>query len=124
MTTRDILYIVYLCLAFLVGAIPAVISFVRAAKAKHKATTAEEKDAQYKEMLDQANKLIESAEVFYDAFDKVLKTQNESAGPYKKESVMTKLQAYALKAGITFDSNYWSEKIDEIVALTKKVNSK
>lgn len=124
MSVSTILDIVYLVVVFLVGAIPAIIGFIKAAKNKKKATTAEEKEAANKDMLNQANNLIVAAEDFYKSLDAVLKSNGQSAGAYKKESVMNKLQAYATEKGYVFNAEYWSAKIDEIVKLTKEVNAK
>lgn len=124
MTVSEILYIVYIVLAFIVGIIPAIIGFIKAAKEKKNAKTAEESEAAQKDMLTQANSLIVAAEDFYGALDAVLKSNGQSAGAYKKESVMNKLQAYATEKGYVFNAEYWSTKIDEIVKLTKEVNAK
>ena len=54
----------------------------------------------------------------------MLKQRNASAGAVKKDTVMTKLQAYAMEKGYEFDAEFWSNQIDEIVALTRTVNAK
>ena len=56
--------------------------------------------------------------------DNILKQSGSSAGAVKKDTVMTKLQAYALDKGYEFDVAYWRNKVDEIVTLTKQVNAK
>lgn len=125
MTVEQILKIVYISIAFLTGAIPALIGWIQAIKNKKKAKTEEEKAIAQQEMLDKANELIANAETFFKALDSTLRTTTgETAGIYKKESVMSKLQAYAISKGIKFDADYWSAKIDEIVKLTKNVNAK
>lgn len=124
MTLTDILYIVYICAAFAVGLVPSIIGFVSAAKAKKKAKTAEDSEAAEKDMSSHAELLIKAAEDFYKGLDVVLKSNGQSAGPYKKESVMSKLQTYATEKGYNFDFAYWSEKVDAIVKFTKEVNVK
>lgn len=125
MSVYEICQICGWSLTFIVGAVTSIIGFVKAAKNKKKATTAEEENVANQMMLDEANQLIEEAETFFKSLDTVLKkTEGTTAGEYKKENVMTKLQAFAATKGITFDAEYWSTKIDEIVAMTKKVNSK
>ena len=124
MTVSEILQIVYIAVAFVVGAVPSIIGFVNAAKARKKATTASEKEEAEKDMAAQAKTLIEAAETFYKSLDTMLKQNGESAGSYKKESVMSKLQTYATEKGYTFDSAYWSTKVDELVKFTKSVNAK
>ena len=122
MTVSDILYIVYIVIAFLVGVLPSIIGFIQAAKARKKAKTIEEKAEAEKQLEQIAKKLIVDAEIAYKTLDDILKTMGETAGPYKKETVMAKLQQFALDNKITFDFNYWSEKVNEIVKLTKEVN--
>ena len=123
MTTREILYCIYLVFAILVAIVPSIIGFIKAAKNKKKAVTAEEKAVAEKLMREQAIKFIQDAEKFYKAFDTVLKqTGNGTAGVYKKDSVMSKLQAFANAADITFDADYWSKEVDNLVAMTKEVN--
>lgn len=124
MSISEILNIIYIVAAFLVGLVPSVIGFVKAAKAKLKAKTTEESKAAETDMTLQAESLIIAAENFYKALDIALKANGESAGPYKKESVLVKLQNYATEKGYKFDLSYWSGKIDEIVKLTKSVNIK
>lgn len=125
MDVMQILQIVGYSVTFLVGLITSIVGFVKAAKAKKKAQTAEASEAAQQKMIDEANKLIESAETFYKSLDNVLRqTEGTTAGVYKKESVMVKLQSYAASLGITFDADYWSSKIDELVRFTKNVNSK
>jgi hypothetical protein len=124
MSINEIAYIIYLAVSFLVGLIPAIIGFIIAAKNKKKAKTSAESEAANKDMLAQAQTLIVAAEDFYGALDVALKAQGESAGPYKKESVMNKLQSYASEKGYNFNIEYWTTKIDEIVKLTKEVNAK
>ena len=125
MTVKEIAYICYLAIAFLFGCIPTVIGFCKAFKAKKNAKTTEEKAAANVLLEETAISLIQEAESFYKALDDVLKSSNNgTAGAFKKESVMAKLQAFAIENNITFDVAYWSDKVDKIVALTKKVNSK
>ena len=68
------------------------------------------------------NSLITNAETLYADVANLLKREGKSAGIVKKDSVMSKLQAYALERGYTFDAEYWGKKVDEIVELTRKVN--
>lgn len=46
------------------------------------------------------------------------------SGAEKKEFVMTKANQFAIDNGIDFDADAMSEKIEELVALTKQVNAK
>lgn len=105
-------------------AVPAIVGLVKAIKAHKAAVTAAEKEKATNDMFYHAQTCIEAAEKAYEGFDKVLKSQGDSAGSVKKKSVMTELQAYALQNGYDFDEEFWSQKIDSIVAMTKEVNAK
>ena len=139
MNLEVIIYLAVLVLGALTSAIPMIIKWNNARKAKKRAENvlenteneaermkaeADKKTAQL-EMLEQANALIQTAETTFSAFDNVLKAQhNGTAGSLKKENVINRLQAFALSKGYEFDAEFWSAKIDEIVAFTKSVNSK
>lgn len=125
MSLYQILQIVGYSVTFAVGAITTIIGFVKAAKNKKLAKSEAEAAEAKQKMLDTASTLIKEAETFYKSLDTVLKnTEGTTAGAYKKESVMTKLKAFAMTIGFNFDEEYWSNKIDEIVKLTKDVNGK
>lgn len=47
---------------------------------------------------------------------------DDYTGIEKKEYVMTKLQEYAISFGIKFDSQSLSDRVDELIELTKNVN--
>lgn len=125
MDVVTILKIVSIILGVIVtSVIPLIFRLVSAIKAKKNATTEAEKEAAKNDMMTVVHSLIESAEQLYFNIDAVLKQQNSSCGAMKKESVMAKLQAYAIEKGYTFDADFWSAQIDNIVSLTKKVNAK
>lgn len=125
MSPETIGKIVAIAVYGLVGAIISIISFFRGLKHKKEAKDAKEEQAGYQQMLDACNEYIANAETFYKNLDTVLKQQNMgTAGAYKKESVMNKLQQFAKGLNYNFDEKYWSEKIDELVKLTKDVNIK
>ena len=46
------------------------------------------------------------------------------SGEEKKEYVLTKVNQFAIENGITFDTNLISDKIENLITLSKKVNSK
>ena len=77
------------------------------------------------ELLGMATSLVQSAENTYKEVDAILKTKtSKGCGAVKKDSVMTKLQAACIEKGVDFDEEYWSAKIDELVKLTREVNTK
>lgn len=136
MDIQKILKFVYAVSAFLAAAIPLAIALWTTIKKKIKlakelaCTTDEAEKANLKaadseatiEMLQVCNSLIDNAETLYADVANLLKREGKSAGIVKKDSVMSKLQAYALEHGHTFDADYWDKKVDEIVELTRKVN--
>ena len=130
-TNINIFQIIYTSVIIAIGATTTIIGFVRAMKAKKaakKITDEKERaeaEAKANDMLrEEANKLMEKAEVFYKNLDVVLKQQGESAGPYKKEDVMAKLQGFAIAAGISFDAEKWSAYVDATCKFTKILNAK
>lgn len=130
-TSMNIFQIIYICVMFVIGTTTTVIGFVRATRAKKAAkciTDEKEKaeaEAKANDMLrEEANKLMEKAEVFYKNLDVILKQQGESAGPYKKEAVMAKLQGFAIAAGLPYDAEKWSAYVDATCKFTKVLNAK
>lgn len=109
----------------IVTVIPTVFLLIKKWKEAKNAKTEAEKQEAYNEMYDIAHSLIMAAEETYKQVDEILKNKSGAgSGAVKKDSVMTKLQAYCIEKGFTFDSEYWSAKVDEIVAMTKHVNAK
>lgn len=125
MDAKTIISIISAVASFLfVTLIPNVILLVKKWKEAKNAKTDAEKKAIYNDLLCQVNTLITSAEEAYKQFDELSKSKGlKGNGAAKKDNVMTKLQNYCLQKGVEFDSDYWSKKIDEIVAMTKTVNS-
>lgn len=124
MSISIVLDIVYAIAGAIVSAIPLVIALVTACKKRKAAKTNAEKEAAENDLTETLTRLIEEAEVTYKEVDAMLKANNKSAGPVKKDSALTKLQAYALQKGYDFDLEKWSLKNDEIVRMTKQVNAK
>lgn len=136
MDIQTILKVIYAVSAFFAAAIPLAITLWMTIKKKIKlakdlaCTTDEAEKAKLKaanseattDMLQVCNSLIADTEMLYADVANLLKREGKSAGIVKKDSVMSKLQAYALEHGYTFDAEYWNKKIDEIVELTRKVN--
>lgn len=119
--------------------IPTIIKFVKtwknykaaqeaaaAAKTEAERVAAEAEAEKIKnELLGMATSLVQSAENTYKEVDAILKTKtSKGCGAVKKDSVMTKLQAACIEKGVDFDEEYWSAKIDELVKLTREVNTK
>lgn len=105
--------------------IPTAIALVKSIKAKKEAHTRAEREKATNDMLEQLNILIETAEETYKQVDNLMKVNGYgSVGALKKETVLSKLQSYAIDRGYIYDAEYWSNKVDEVVALTRKVNAK
>lgn len=125
MTVVQILKIVALVFFDMVfSTIPFIIALYKALKARKVAKSEAEAQAANNDLLNIVNMFIANAEETYKNVDNILKQSGSSAGAVKKDTVMTKLQAYALDKGYEFDIAYWSNKVDEIVTLTKQVNAK
>lgn len=137
MNFATIMYIIAAVVGFVLAAIPLVGSLIVVIKKKIKlnkqldATTDEAERAKLEaenaqatvDMTNVLGELIQNAEELYADVALQLKTSGKTAGAVKKDSVMSKLQAYALSKGYDFDEQYWSDKVDTTVALTKKVNA-
>ena len=125
MNLEIILNVSAVILGALATGIPTFIKWNKARKVSKTAKTEAEKKQAQLEMIEQANILIANAETAFKAVDDIMKSRsNGSAGPMKKKSVLTDLQAFALSKGYQFDTEFWSAKVDEIVSFTKAVNSK
>lgn len=122
----EIVKIILFALSFIATtAIPFGIKLYFAIKAKKSAKSEADKQSAHNDMLAVVNGFIADAEIAFKGFDALMRQQqNTTAGAMKKDTVLTKLQAYALSQGYVFDAEYWSNKIDDIVAFTKKVNAK
>lgn len=119
-----ILDIFKIVIAFFTGVIPGLIALYKFTKATIKAKSSIDREKNFTLMLDEVNKLIVNAETQFKNLDNVLKSSNQgTSGVFKKESVMAKLQQFATNSHIEFDLEYWSKKVDEIIAITKKVNN-
>lgn len=67
------------------------------------------------DMLNACNELIANAETLYLDVSLLLKKEGKSAGAVKKDSVMSKLQAYAIEHGYEFDAEYWARKSTKLL---------
>lgn len=125
MDVYDVVKIVIAIASFLFATlIPSIILLVNKWKALKKAKTEAEKQAIYNDMLGVANTLVGDAEDLYREVDAIVKQRGGTMGLVKKDGVMNKLQAICIEKGVEFDKEYWSNKIDEIVAVTRKVNAR
>lgn len=101
--------------------IPAI---VKAVKARKVATTAEEKAKADLQLNNAIVEFIQQAEHKFLTLDSALKKLGESAGPLKKESVMSDVRDYCEQNNIAYDKQLVSDTIDKTVEFTKTVNYK
>lgn len=125
MDIKDILTIVITVASFLLTClIPTVIVMINRIKALRKAKTEAERQKIINEIIEDAQGFVVDAENLYKDIDTLVKGQGKTCGAVKKDSVMTKIQDDCLVKGIVFDKEFWSKKVDDLVAITRKVNAK
>lgn len=94
-----VLSLVILCISFLIK----LLQSIRARKKEQEQTT----------LLDAVAPIVELAENFIGY-----------SGAEKKEYVMTKVNQFAIENGIEFNSELVSQKIEELIDLSKHVNQR
>jgi len=125
MQLKDILTIVSTVGGFLLTClIPTVAVMINRIKAVRKAKTEAEKQAAINEIKGLAQGFVVEAENLYKDIDAIVKGQGKTCGAIKKDSVMTKIQDACITKGFTFDKEFWSKEVDDLVAITRKVNAK
>ena len=103
---KEIITIASACLGLIATATGFLIPLVKNVKAKNKLTA--------------LNKLSTTLQAFIvDA-----ETFTNFTGAEKKEYVMTKANRYAIENKIPYDDQAISDKVEEIVALSKEVNKR
>ncbi len=103
---EQIITIASACLGFVVTFTSFLIPLVKNVKAKNKLIA-------LNKMTATLHALITEAETF-----------THFSGAEKKEYVMTKANRYALENNITYDEQAISEKIEDMIALSKEVNKR
>ncbi len=103
---KEIITIVSACLGLLATAIGFLIPLVKNIKAKNKLTAV-------KKITSTLQSLIIDAEAFVNF-----------TGTEKKEYVMTKANRYAIDNKIPYNEADISEKIEELISLSKEVNKR
>lgn len=100
-----------------------VIGLVKSIKKYKKAKTEADKAAAKNEIADAAKSIVAEVEGIFNGSTSTLKTLGVNTGALKKDSAMAKLQSFAIARSYAFDSDYWSQYIDNLVGLTKSVNT-
>lgn len=123
MNKELILEIVSKFVYFLGGVVPPLAGFIIAWRKKVKATSEAEKNAAENAMNGFLDQVIPEVEELYADVNAVLKARGLTAGNVKKDTALTRLHAFAIEHGFSFNEEQWSKAIDEKVAMTHKVNS-
>lgn len=126
MALKDILTLVSVLLGFVTTTlIPTIIVMINRIKAVRKANTEAEKQKAIGEIIELAQGFIVEAEKTWAATDSVLKQSGkEGCGANKKSEVMTQIHQACFDKKLDFDQDFWSNKVEEIVKVTKSVNAK
>ena len=78
--------------------------------------------ANAKDDVDKEKSIVDMIDVVRQLIEVVEKTYTEATGPEKKSAVLTELEDYANKRHYSFNLEYWSTVIDDLVSMTNKVN--
>lgn len=124
----DKLFTIASAVAAIVGAIvalvPTLIALFKSVKNRVNAKNEAEAEKARNDMREHLDALVVEIEDTYKDVNNILKQNGKSAGALKKQAVLTSLQQYAYDKGYLFDRDFWSEKIEEVVQLTRQVNAK
>ena len=111
MNISEILTWVVFGISFLSGLVSILIPYLKTAKAKKNAEKVVKALSGFELICKNIQPLVVKAEQFMNF-----------SGVERKEWVMTQLRIIALKNSIVFDENAVSEKVEEVVSTTNKVN--
>lgn len=111
MNISEILTWVVFGISFLSGLVSILIPYLKTAKAKKNAEKVVKVLSGFELICKNIQPLVVKAEQF-----------TNFSGVERKEWVMTQLRIIALKNSIVFDENAVSEKVEEVVSTTNKVN--
>ena len=104
--------------------IPSVVALWKAIKAKRAAQTEAAAEKAQNAINAEIKRLVAGAEVSFEAIDKLLKAQHQTAGPMKKRDVVSNLKTFCLENGFGWDDAAMDKAIEDEVAFTKVVNAK
>ncbi|MGN0805359.1 MAG: hypothetical protein ACI4MS_08255 [Candidatus Coproplasma sp.] len=124
MTIDKIISIILTVASFVITVlIPTLIVWKKNKKALKNAKDEAERQEIINSILDETKNFVVSAEDMYRSVNDILKVQGVSVGALKKDKVMTSIQQLCIAKGLEYDADFWSEEVEKIVAMTKKVNS-
>lgn len=110
-TIEEIISIVLGGLALLSALTGFIFSAVKNCKNKKIAKAAQTAN----EITELAAQKVAEVEKLFSQATYVLKAAGIKTGEIKKESVMTFIKGSCIEKGITFDADYWSEKVEKLV---------
>lgn len=111
MNISDVLSWVIFGISFLLGLVSTLIPYLKTAKAKKNAEKVVKALSGFELICRNIQSLVVKAEQF-----------RNFSGAERKEWVMTQLRIVALENSIVFDESAVSEKVEEVVSTTNKVN--
>lgn len=116
-----VFYIVLVLIPAVAAIIPSVIWLIKKVRQLIVAPADEKQDI-VNEIYDNCVKYVVAAEQAYSLLNASLKMQNESAGKTKLSYVLDKIKIDCLDKGVTYDESYWTNKVNNLVEMSKTVN--
>lgn len=117
-----IIKVICLLCGFATACIITIPSLKKAIKARREAKTAEDKAKADLEIQNQLELFVSTVESSYKNLDAAMKSIGGTAGPLKKDKVLSMLRDFCDSNGYAYDAEALSSKIDNFVRLTKEVN--
>lgn len=111
MNISDVLSWVIFGISFILGLVSTLIPYLKTAKAKNNAEKVAKALSGFELICRNIQPLVVKAEQF-----------RNFSGAERKEWVMTQLRIVALENSIAFDESSVSEKVEEVIQTTNKVN--
>lgn len=132
MDIESILNVVYIISSIVITSIPFLISLIKTIKRKKQilnelnSTTS---DLERQKLINLNNSAtIEMFSICKQLIVEIEKAYENSSminkSSLKKQDVLSKLNAYCDEHNVSFDVNFWSKTIDELISMTKQVNVK
>lgn len=108
----------------IITAIPMIVAIISKCKKLKTAKSNEEQTSAVNDIVEKAKQLIILAENTYAEVDTALKVNKlGSAGVFKKESVLSKLESYSATKGYSFTTEELSNVIEDLVSFSNTVNA-
>lgn len=116
MDIKDIIYLVIAGVIFIITVISTIVTFLKKKKSGEIRTETISEDYTefsklFKTNLEKVIGYVIGAEKFYNSIT------TGKVGDYKLENVLQKIQVDCMSKGETFDKDYWTEIVNNIVAV-------